>query len=100
MSGKSIGYGLPTEIPGSAALDIARDATPAAVDRPANGEPSGIADGTRVTVTPDDTGRDPVEGTLVAASDQDVVIRLRDDRVGDVHVNFPSAGYDVVAVRA
>ncbi len=72
--------------------------TSAAVDLPANGDPSGIKDGTRVTVTPDDTGRDPVEGTLVAASDQEVVLRREDARVGHLHVHFPRAGYDVAAV--
>lgn len=94
----ALGHGRPTEIPGAAALDIARDATPAAPDLPADGDPSGLKAGTRVTVTPDDTGRDPVEGTLVAADDQEVVIRRSDARVGDVHVHFPRAGYDVVAV--
>jgi len=94
----AIGYGTPTEIASSAALDIARDASPAGVDLSANGDPSGIKDGTPVTVTPDDTGRDPVAGTLVAASDQEVVIRRTDDGVGDVHLHFPRAGYDVVPV--
>jgi glutathione S-transferase len=51
-----------------------------------------------VTVTPDDTGRDPVEGVLVAASEQEVVISRSDARVGEVHVHFPRAGYDVAAV--
>ena len=94
----ALGHGRPTEIPGAAALDIARDATPAAPDPPADGDPSGLKAGTRVTVAPDDTGRDPVEGTLVAADDQEVVIRRSDARVGAVHVHFPRAGYDVVAV--
>jgi glutathione S-transferase len=93
----AIGHGKPTEMPGAEALDIARDATPTAPDLPANGDPSEIKDGTRVTVTPDDTGRDPVEGTLVAASDQEVVIRRSDARVGEVFVHFPRTGYDVVA---
>ena len=94
----ALGYGQPTEIPGAAALDIARDASPGEPDLPANGDPSGLKDGTSVTVTPDDTGRDPVKGTLVAADDQEVVIRRTDPRIGDVHVHFPRAGYDVVAV--
>ena len=93
-----LGYGQPAEIPGGTALDIARDATPAAPDLPADGDPTGLTPFTQVTVTPDDTGRDPVEGTLVAADGQEVVIRRSDARVGDVHVHFPRAGYDVVAV--
>ena len=65
---------------------------------PANGDPSGLQGGTRVTVTPDDLGRDPVEGDLVGADDREVVIRRVDPRAGTVHVHFPRAGYDVVAV--
>ena len=94
----AIGYGSPGEISAEAALDVARDAVPAGTGLAPNGDPSGIQDGARVTVTPDDTGRDPVEGTLVAASDAEVVIRRSDARLGDVQVHFPRAGYDVVAV--
>lgn len=94
----ALGHGRPTEMPSAAALDLARDAAPVPPGLPIDGDPSEIRDGTRVTVTPDDTGRDPVEGTLVAASDQEVVISRTDDRVGEVYVHFPRAGYDVVAV--
>ena len=94
----ALGHGRPTDMPAATALDIAREADPQRPDLPANGDPSEIQDGTRVTVTPDDTGRDPVEGVLVAASDQEVVISRSDARVGEVHVHFPRAGYDVAAV--
>ena len=93
----AIGNGKPTEIPAVTALDIARDAAPTRPDLSADGDPSGLKDGSSVTVTPDDTGRDPVHGTLVAASDQEVVIERTDDRVGTVYIHFPRAGYDVVA---
>ncbi len=93
----ALGYGKPTEVSGATALDIARDATPTRPDLPTDGDPSGLKDGSAVTVTPDDTGRDPVLGRLVAASDQEVVIERNDDRVGTVYVHFPRAGYDVVA---
>ena len=65
------------------------------LDLPADGDPSGLRAGTTVTVTPDDTGRDQVRGTLVAADDQEVVIRRLDERVGEVNLHFPRAGYDV-----
>ena len=94
----ALGHGRPTEMPAVTALDIARDAVPQRTDLPANGDPSEIRDGTWVTVAPDDTGRDPVEGVLVAASDQEVVISRSDERVGEVFVHFPRAGYDIVAV--
>lgn len=94
----ALGYGNPAEIAGAAALDIARQSTPAAPGLPADGESTGLKGGATVTVTPDDVGRDPVEGVLVAADDRKVVIRRTDPRAGIVHVHFPRAGYDVVAV--
>jgi glutathione S-transferase len=93
----ALGHGQPSEIPSQSALDIARDATPMRPELPADGDPSGLRAGTAVTVTPDDTGRDPVHGTLVAADDQEVVIRRSDERVGEVNLHFPRAGYDVLA---
>ena len=94
----ALGYGNPTEITGAAALDIARQSTPAALDLAADGDPTGLEGGTRVTVTPDDVGRDPVEGVLVAADDREVVIRRTDPRAGIVQVHFPRAGYYVAEV--
>ena len=94
----ALGHGRPTEMPAVTALDIARDAVPQRPDLPANGDPSEIRDGTWVTVAPDDTGRDPVEGMLVAASDQELVISRSDERVGEVFVHFPRAGYDIGAI--
>lgn len=94
----ALGYGDPTEITGAMALDIARGSAPAACEVPADGDPTGLKAGARVTVTADDVGRDPVEGVLVGADDREVVIRRSDPRVGVVHVHFPRAGYDVVSV--
>ncbi len=47
-------------------------------------------------MTPDDTGRDPVTGTLVAHSAQEIVVRRTDPQVGEINVHFPCAGFDVV----
>lgn len=93
----ALGYGRPTEISGTEALDIARSSTPIAAGLPADGDASGLKDGTRVTVTPDDVGRDPVEGVLVGADDREVVIRRSDPSAGTVHVHFPRTGFDVAA---
>ncbi|MBE7212445.1 MAG: glutathione S-transferase family protein [Gluconacetobacter diazotrophicus] len=93
----AIGHGEPEEIAGAAALDIARESEPVPPALPANGDPTGIADGTTVTVTPDDTGRDPVEGVLVAANERRVVIRREHPRVGTVQLHVPRVGYDLAA---
>ena len=92
----ALGHGIPTEMSGTEALDIARDGSPAPSQLEQDGDPSGIRDGTHVTVTADDTGRDPIAGTLVGADDQEVVISRSDQRVNTVHLHFPRAGYDVV----
>lgn len=41
----------------------------------------------------DDYGRDPVSGTLVAATASRVTLARDDAAVGTVHVHFPRAGY-------
>ena len=92
-----IGHGQPTEITGEEAIQVARSSTPTAGDFRPDGDPTGLKDGAKVTVTPDDVGRDPVEGILIGANDREVVIRRSDPLAGTVHVHFPRAGYDVVS---
>ena len=83
---------------GDTALDVARDSEPSVSDAPGDHDQTGIRAGTAVTMTPDDVGRDPVEGVLVGADDREVVIRRADPRVGTLHVHFPRAGYDPLPV--
>ena len=54
---------------------VARDTEPAASGGVDPREPNGLAAGMEVTVTPDDYGFDPVAGTLVASSVDEVAIR-------------------------
>lgn len=94
----AIGHGSPSPMTAEEALAAAQAASPAPVDhlRP-DGDPAGLQAGARVTVTPDDNARVPVSGTLVAASDAEVVIHRHDAQAGDVHLHFPRLGFDVVA---
>ena len=55
----------------------------------------GFEAGQAVTVTPTDYGMDPVAGTLVGLSGDEVVIRRSDERGGTVHVHFPRAGFQI-----
>ena len=48
-----------------------------------------------VSVTPDDTGRDPVIGELVTSGIHEIVIRRSDPAIGEVCVHFPRAGFVV-----
>ena len=92
----AIGHGSPHDLPASEALVIAAKATPA-TPKPtseAAGLP-GCTIGAQISVTPDDAGRDPVAGTLIAATAQKVVVRRTDPKVGEINVHFPLAGFDV-----
>jgi len=93
----ALGHGTPAKMSGADALAVAKAADPAApgFDTGAN-DPSSCAIGDSVTVTPDDSGRDPVAGELVACSAQEVVIRRTDPLVGDIQVHFPRAGFELV----
>lgn len=90
-----IGHGQHTDFSSAAALDIARQSEPTPL-------PPGFADGAdsrkpgdRVSVTPDDTGRDPVSGILVAASAQEIVLARDEPGLGRIHIHFPRAGFVV-----
>jgi glutathione S-transferase len=91
----AIGHGTEREMSAADALTVAKHAEPAAPDIPADADPSGYKPGQRVSVTPDDMGRDSVVGTLVAADAQEIVIRRSDSRVGEINVHFPRAGFEV-----
>lgn len=93
----ALGQGAPMPMSAEEAFEVARAATPAPVTHlAADGDPGGLKAGTPVTVTPDDNARVPVTGTLVAASDSEVVIHRRDDQAGDLHIHFPRLGFGVV----
>ncbi len=94
----ALGHGTPTAMSSEEAFDAARAAQPAPVTHlNPNGDPGGLRAGCPVTVTPDDNARVPVSGTLVAASDSEIVIHRRDPKAGDLHIHFPRLGFDVVA---
>jgi len=91
----AIGHGRRRPMSAQQALEIARDATSIARATVDPGDPNGRKPGETVSVTPDDTGRDPVVGELVASDVHEIVIRRRDREVGDVCVHFPRAGFVV-----
>ena len=94
----ALGHGTPTAMSSEEAFAAARDTQPAPVTHLfPNGDPGGLRAGCPVTVTPDDNARVPVSGTLVAASDAEIVIHRRDPQAGDLHIHFPRLGFDVVA---
>jgi glutathione S-transferase len=91
---KAFGGGKPAEMSATDALAVAKAATPepGKVD---DSDPSGLKAGQKISITPDDTGKVPVTGTLVGLSNERISIIRSDDKVGDVVVHFPRAGFMV-----
>jgi glutathione S-transferase len=93
---KAIGHGRPTEMTSAAAIDAARDASPATPEQGDPLDPQGLKPGQPVSVVPDlDSGEPAVTG-VVRLVDRDRIAILREDpRVGTVCVHFPRVGYRV-----
>jgi len=91
---KAFGSGKPAEMSSADALAAAKAATaePGKVDEQ---DPSGLKAGQKISVTPDDTGKVPVTGTLVGLTNERLSIIRSDEKVGDVVVHFPRAGFVV-----
>jgi len=90
-----VGHGKRIELESGAALDIARQAQSTAAPLADPGDAEGFLPGDRVSVTSEDTGRDPVTGELVVLAANEIGLRRRDERVGEVVVHFPRVGYDL-----
>lgn len=59
-------------------------------------DPQGFTAGISVVVSPDlDGGEQPVEGELVAATSERIVLKRIDPDIGPIHVHFPRMGYRV-----
>jgi glutathione S-transferase len=91
----AIGRGRPRQTTSREALNAARTATSSVSATVDPGDPIGRKPGQTVTVTPDDTGRDPVVGELIASGIDEIVVRRSDPEVGEVCVHFPRAGFVV-----
>jgi glutathione S-transferase len=94
----AIGHGQQQEMSAAEALRIGREFEPAPVNIAGGGDPSGLKPGQSISVTPDDTGREPVVGVLVTADTQEIVIRRNDPVAGEMQIHFPRAGFDAKPV--
>lgn len=91
---RAIGHGTRREIDAAEALSIARASSPASAGKVTEDE-IGVRHGARVTVTPDDYGRIPVQGELVTLTLREVAVRRVTPETGEVVVHFPRSGYRV-----
>ncbi|MCY1177723.1 hypothetical protein D9M73_180420 [compost metagenome] len=58
-------------------------------------DPNGFKAGDRVVIAATDYGVDPVEGELVFAGSEELILRREDERAGVVHVHFPRLGFRI-----
>ncbi len=91
---RAIGNGSRSEMEAAEALAVARASMPAPGGEVIEDE-LGLRRGARVTVTPDDYGRIPVEGELVTLTVREVAVRRVTPETGEVVVHFPRWGYRV-----
>ena len=95
---KALGHGSFTALDSSEALDIAKAASPAPAPMHDPADPLGATPGDKVFVMADDYGRDRIDGTLIAANPEQIVIARDHELTGLVHVHFPRTGY--IAMKA
>jgi glutathione S-transferase len=89
------GHGAFSEMSSEEALEVARNATPAALPDEQFDEPNGFETGQQVVIAATDYGVDPVAGELLFAGREELILRREDERVGVVHVHFPRFGFRI-----
>lgn len=92
-----VGHGAGSELSAEDALKVAREAEPEALPDEAFADPNGFAVGQQVSIAAVDYGTDPVEGELVFAGVEELILRREDPRAGLVHVHFPRFGFKLEA---
>jgi len=93
---QAIGHGSRSEMSSGEAVDIAARASPQSPTLADPDDPNGRQPGDRVSVVPDDYGKVEVRGEIVSLSAQHIAIRRHDDRVGEIVVHFPRAGFHII----
>jgi glutathione S-transferase len=83
----------PETITSSEALAIGRGAAPRLVSATTLNEAQGFLPGDRVAVAPDDYGQVWVEGELVHADPQRLILQRTSPEAETIHVHFPRAGF-------
>jgi hypothetical protein len=87
------GHGTYSELSAEEALVIAKAATPAALPTATFEDPNGLKVGDQVSIAAVDYGVDPVQGELMYAGTEALIVKREDERAGVVHVHFPRVGF-------
>jgi glutathione S-transferase len=93
---RAVGHGLREEMSADEALAVAAKASPENLAQNDPDDPNGRKVGDHVRVAPDDYGKDEVGGEIVSLSPQHIAIRRVDERIGEIVVHFPRAGFLVL----
>jgi glutathione S-transferase len=91
----AIGAGERSEFSAPEAHAVAMAATTKCAAGVEPGEPLDMTPGDPVVVEPDDSRRGAVQGTLLRAESNRIVVSHANDTVGEVAVHFPRLGYRV-----
>lgn len=95
----AIGHGNFAEMTPDQAIDTAKTNQPSEPDGwLPEAQNIGLRRGDWVSVTPDDYGN-PVHGSLLAWTADEVVVRHEDPAVGKVNLHFPRVGFDTVPAQ-
>ena len=97
---KAIGHGVHEKMTAEHALEAANHATPSDVTQMPFVNEHGIDLGSEVTITADNFGLEPTQGTLVAATKTRLILRREDQRTDAVHVHFPRNGFILKKVKS
>jgi glutathione S-transferase len=95
----AVGHGKSAEMTPDQAIEVANAHEPSEPDAwSSDARHVGLRRGDWVSVTPDDYGN-PVCGSMLAWTTDEVVIRHEDPSVGRVNLHFPRVGFDVAPAR-
>ena len=87
--------GVRSEISPTEAIAVAAATMPLEPLGVDHADPLGFKVGERVSVTPDDYGKIPVEGELVTLTIDEVALRRRTKEAGEIVTHFPRLGYRI-----
>jgi glutathione S-transferase len=92
------GHGTHSDLSAEEAIRIAHESAPAPVPEGEMLLPAGLVQGTRVGISAQEYGVETVEGELVYAGVEELILRREDERAGTVHVHFPRTGFNIEAL--
>jgi glutathione S-transferase len=93
----ALGNGDVTPIDPDEALKIAKESNPATAENVDSRDPNGLVAGTRVAVTPDDYGFDPVIGRVVVSTIHEIAIEREVPELGRIVNHFPKIGFRIAS---